>query len=47
MINSLLDGEMGLNDGMLGAVSHLAMGEVSGANPGRNKTRPLILERWG
>ena len=47
MINSLLDGEMGLNDGMLGAVSHLAMGEVSGANPERNMTRPLILERWG
>ena len=47
MINSLLDGEMGLNDGMLGAVSHLAMGEVSGANHERNKTRPLILERWG
>ena len=42
MINSLLDGEMGLNDGMLGAVSHLAMGEVSGANHERNKTRPLI-----
>ena len=44
MINRLLEGGMGLADGMLGAVTHLAMGEVSGANFLRNKTRPLILE---
>ena len=45
LINRLLEGGMGLADGMLGAVCHLAMGEVSTVVLVRNETQPLMLER--
>ena len=47
LINKLLDGGMWMADGVLGAVCHLAMGEVSKLITVPSRTLILILERWG
>ena len=46
LINKLLDGGLGMVDGMLAAVCHLAVGEVSKATSITSRTYVLMYERW-
>ena len=45
LINNLLDGGLWMADGILGAVYHLAVGEVSKVTPVTGRTDLLMLER--
>ena len=47
LINKRLDGGFWMADGMLGAVCHLAIGEVSEMTSVMNRADLLMLERWG